>query len=74
MLEIENLTTIALGLMMVGMGLSLETDDFKKLLISPKHVVIGVLAQMVGLPILGLAIAVLFGVPPTMASWHATKD
>jgi len=67
MLEIENLTTIALGLMMVGMGLSLETDDFKKLLISPKHVVIGVLAQMVGLPILGLAIAVLFGVPPTMA-------
>ena len=53
--------------MMVGMGLSLETDDFKKLLISPKHVVIGVLAQMVGLPILGLAIAVLFGVPPTMA-------
>ena len=67
MLEIENLTTIVLGLMMVGMGLSLETDDFKKLLISPKHVVIGVLAQMVGLPILGLAIAVLFGVPPTMA-------
>ncbi|MEP1421053.1 MAG: bile acid:sodium symporter family protein [Erythrobacter sp.] len=67
MLSIENLTPIALALMMVGMGLALKQADFEKLLSAPGPVIIGVLAQMVGLPVLGFTIAVLSGVSPTMA-------
>ncbi|MEP2988039.1 MAG: bile acid:sodium symporter family protein [Parasphingorhabdus sp.] len=67
MLSIENLTPIALALMMIGMGLALKLADFEKLLNSPQPAIIGVLAQMVGLPVLGFTIAVLSGVSPTMA-------
>jgi len=51
------LTPIALGTMMMGMGISLRVSDFKLLIKSPKALFVGVLCQMLGLPLLGLLIA-----------------
>jgi BASS family bile acid:Na+ symporter len=51
------LTPIALGTMMIGMGLSLKVSNFTLLLKSPKTIILGILCQMIGLPLLGLFIA-----------------
>lgn len=62
----DQLSTIILGvclfIIMLGMGLSLVADDFKRVLIYPKAVLIGLLSQLVLLPIIGFAIASLFNV------------
>ncbi len=54
------LTPMALALMMIGMGLSLTPDDFSRLFREPKSVMVGVLAQMIGLPMLGFLVASTF--------------
>jgi len=54
------LTPMALALMMMGMGLSLTPDDFSRLFREPKSVMVGVLAQMIGLPMLGFLVASTF--------------
>jgi len=51
---------MALALMMMGMGLSLTPDDFSRLFREPKSVMVGVLAQMIGLPMLGFLVASTF--------------
>jgi len=53
----EYLTSITLGLMMAGMGLSLRPDHFKRLGQRPKAVLVGVVGQLIGLPLLGFAVA-----------------
>jgi len=62
------LTPIALGSMMIGMGLSLKTSDFTHLLKSPKTIFIGILCQMIGLPLLGLFIASFFAMSDTFSA------
>jgi bile acid:Na+ symporter, BASS family len=47
---------VALFVIMLGMGLSLVPDDFRRVLRFPKAVLIGVLSQMLLLPLLGFAI------------------
>jgi bile acid:Na+ symporter, BASS family len=63
----EYLTSITLGLMMAGMGLSLRPDNFKRLGQRPKAVLVGVLGQLIGLPLLGFAVASSFNLSPTQA-------
>lgn len=63
----EYLTAIALGLMMAGMGLALRPADFKQLGQRPKAVMVGVAGQLIGLPLLGFAVASSFQVSPTQA-------
>jgi BASS family bile acid:Na+ symporter len=62
------LPPIALGLMMMGMGLSLRPEDFSRLLTKPKAVFVGLLGQMIGLPLLGLLTATIFTVTNTQAA------
>jgi BASS family bile acid:Na+ symporter len=62
------LTPIALGTMMIGMGLSLKVSDFTLLLKSPKTIFIGILCQMIGLPLLGLFIASFFPMSDTYSA------
>jgi len=62
------LPPIALGLMMVGMGLSLKVEDFFRLLTRPKAVFVGLLSQMIGLPLLGLLTALIFVITDTQAA------
>jgi BASS family bile acid:Na+ symporter len=52
---------------MFGMGLSLRVEDFKRILIYPKAVAIGLLNQLVLLPILAFGIVKVFSLPPELA-------
>lgn len=58
---------VALFVIMLGMGLSLTTDHFKQVLITPKPVFIGLCLQIIALPILAWIIAVAFRLPPELA-------
>lgn len=48
---------LALFTVMLGMGLGLTPADFTRVLVYPKAVVVGLLAQLIALPILGFLVA-----------------
>ena len=58
---------VALGIIMFGMGLTLEFADFKDVLPRKKLLLTGVLLQYTVMPFLGLGFATLFGLPPEAA-------
>ncbi|MBE9139101.1 bile acid:sodium symporter [Nodosilinea sp. LEGE 07088] len=58
---------LALFTVMLGMGLGLEFNDFMRILVYPKSVIIGLVAQLVMLPILGFVLASLFPLNPELA-------
>jgi bile acid:Na+ symporter, BASS family len=58
---------IALGVIMLGLGLSLRLEDFKRVIVYPKAVAIGLGCQMLVLPAVCLGIAELFDLPPALA-------
>lgn len=57
-----NYTTIFLALAMFGMGTSIESDAFKKILKNPRDIFIGSLAQFTIIPLLAWVLAVGFDV------------
>lgn len=59
---------VLLGLVMLGMGLTLTKDDFAAVFERPLDVVIGVALQFVIMPLLGLAIAMGFNMSPELAA------
>lgn len=56
-----------LGIIMLGMGMTMTVDDFKGVLQSPKAVLIGVVAQFVVMPGLAYDLCKLFNLPPEIA-------
>ncbi len=58
---------IALGIIMLGLGLNLLVDDFKRVVLYPKAMLIGLLCQMVLLPLLCFGICILFDLPAALA-------
>lgn len=58
---------LALFLIMFGMGLSLKPTDFKNVLFAPKAVWVGLLGQMLLLPLVAFAIGVALNLPPEIA-------
>ena len=58
---------IALAVIMLGMGLSLATDDFRRVLRFPKAFAVGVTCQLVLLPAIGFALASALGLSPAIA-------
>lgn len=58
---------IALGIIMLGLGLNLLIDDFKRVLLYPKAVIIGLVCQMVILPVVCFGIVLGFGLAPELA-------
>lgn len=58
---------ISLIIIMFGMGLSLTVSDFKKVVLYPKAIVIGLTSQIIILPILGYLIATALNLSPTTA-------
>ena len=56
-----------LRLVMLGLGLSLTLADFKRVVVFPKAALIGLTAQLVGLPLTAFALAWLFDPVPTVA-------
>ena len=55
---------IALAVIMLGMGLSLTTDDFRRVVIYPKATVLGMLNQLVLLPMVAFVYAKIFPLSP----------
>lgn len=58
---------VALFIIMMGMGLSLTINDFKRVLKFPRAVFIGFLNQIILLPIIGYLLIVMFGVDTIVA-------
>ena len=60
---------VAIGLIMFGVALELKLDDFKKLLSSPKSVILGLISQFLLLPLVTflLCIALSPWITPTVA-------
>ncbi len=56
-----------LGIVMLGMGMTLTVSDFGVILRHPKAVIIGVVAQFVIMPLLAYGLSVVFMLPPAIA-------
>lgn len=56
-----------LAVIMLGMGVTLTTDDFRRVARAPRPVWIGVALQYTVMPLLGFAIGRLFGLPTPFA-------
>ncbi len=55
---------VALGIIMLGMGMTLTLSDFKRIALFPKAAIIGLTSQLIILPILGFSLAaLLFDIP-----------
>ncbi len=61
------LLPVALGVIMLGLGLSLTIADFKRVVVYPRAVAIGLGCQMLVLPAICLGIAHAFALPPELA-------
>jgi bile acid:Na+ symporter, BASS family len=56
-----------LRLVMLGLGLSLTVADFRRVIVYPKAVTIGLIAQLVGLPVVAFGLVLLFEPAPAIA-------
>jgi BASS family bile acid:Na+ symporter len=67
----SELTTIglpvALGIIMLGLGLSLTVADFARVLKQPKAVIVALACQLVLLPAICFGLVLLFQLPPVLA-------
>ena len=61
------LLPFSLFVIILGMGLGLTVNDFKQILIEPKAVLLGLLAQLVMVPIVGFVMAFIFPMSPELA-------
>jgi len=61
------LMPLALGVIMLGMGLSLTIADFKRVIIYPKAVAIGLANQLILLPLVAFGLIQLFGLQTELA-------
>lgn len=70
-MEANLLTTIvlpvALGIIMLGLGLGLSIDDFRRVALYPRAIIIGLICQMILLPLICFGIAVGLQLPPELA-------
>jgi BASS family bile acid:Na+ symporter len=58
---------LAIAIIMVTLGMTLTVADFRRILTQPKPVFVGLLCQMVLLPLLGFAVAGIFALPAVYA-------
>ncbi|MHC1703502.1 MAG: bile acid:sodium symporter family protein [Tenuifilaceae bacterium] len=61
------LLPLALGIIMLGLGLSLTLADFKRVVAYPKAIIIGLASQMLILPFVCFFLAKYFGLSPELA-------
>ena len=58
---------LALAIIMLGMGMTLIPADFKRILKTPKAILIGLANQLILLPIIAFSLAIAFNLSPIMA-------
>jgi bile acid:Na+ symporter, BASS family len=61
------LLPVGLAIIMLGMGLTLLVEDFQRVTRYPKAVAIGLISQLIFLPLIGLLIASIVPMPPEIA-------
>ncbi|WP_163996617.1 bile acid:sodium symporter family protein [Pyxidicoccus caerfyrddinensis] len=61
------LMPVALGIIMLGLGLSLTLEDFKRVIVYPRAVLVGLVCQMLLLPVVCALVAHAFNLPPELA-------
>ncbi len=70
-MESQTLTAVflpvALGVIMLGLGLGLTIDDFRRVVRYPRAMLVGLGCQMLLLPLVCFGITVAFGLPPELA-------
>ncbi|MBW8189624.1 bile acid:sodium symporter family protein [Neiella marina] len=66
--KLDGLIGPLLMIIMFGMGCSLSWRDFSAVIKAPKAVIIGVLCQFTIMPIIGLSLALMTGLPPEIAA------
>jgi BASS family bile acid:Na+ symporter len=64
---VDLLLPLALAFIMFSLGLTLVVADFKRVFTRPKAMVVGLVGQMVVVPVLALAITLAWGLAPEMA-------
>jgi BASS family bile acid:Na+ symporter len=66
--KLAYLITPALGIVMLGMGMTLGSEDFKRIFQSPQDVLVGFCAQYGVMPFTGFALAKILGLEPLLAA------
>ncbi len=61
------LLPLALGIIMLGLGLTLTVEDFRRVARAPKPVLVALLCQTLLLPLVCFALATAFGLEPALA-------
>jgi len=61
------LLPLSLFIIMLGMGMSLVIDDFKKVVLFPQAVILGLVGQIIVLPLIAFALVKLFNASPMVA-------
>jgi bile acid:Na+ symporter, BASS family len=61
------LLPLALGVIMLGLGMGLSLDDFRRVARYPRAVLTGLILQVMILPAVAFALALVFGLPPELA-------
>ena len=61
------LLPLALGIIMLGLGMGLTLDDFRRVARYPRAVLTGLILQVAILPVAAFALALAFGLPPELA-------
>lgn len=56
-----------LGIVMFGMGLAMQWEDFRVIILRPKDIIVGFLAQITIMPLLAWLLVQLFRLPPEIA-------
>ncbi len=63
----QPLVSVLLGIVMLGMGLTLSFDDFRRVVAIPRSVGVGVALQFTVMPLAGIALALGFGLESGLA-------
>lgn len=58
---------LSLAVIMFGMGITLRAEDFKRIVVYPKAVSLGLINQMIILPVIAFVIVIAFGFSPELA-------
>ena len=61
------LLPLSLAIIMLGMGMTLVPADFTAIVNKPKSILVGLINQIILLPIVGFSLAIAFGLSPVMS-------
>ena len=64
---VTKIAPLALALIMLGLGLGLKTDDFKRVVSNPKDFTVGLICQLIILPIVAYILIIVLRTPAELA-------